>query len=274
MKRILTISFVLIMIFSLSACKKTSDLTLDIESDFLGSTYNSEVEANTDENEPTVSEGVDSATDEEASHNQSNTAPDNDFQTSSTQSTSESSSQQVNTVENGKTQSQVESSSKQESNVDSGMTMRQKMVGTWRFTIPENTLPDEGFIYPGYRLVYDLMISTDNEIILSEKQFKQSDTETVGEVEYFDGKRYTLMYNSLELIQGSFSGEISISSENEAVFELYGYETQTGRFYIEETHWFTLIDDTHLQWSKSEIHSEWLDEKYFPWDSSTVFTKK
>lgn len=75
MKRILIISLVLITIFSLSACKKTSDLTLDIESDFLGSTYNSDVEANTDESESTVSEEVNSVTDEEASHDQSNTAP-------------------------------------------------------------------------------------------------------------------------------------------------------------------------------------------------------
>lgn len=266
MKRILSIALILSMVLWLSACKKTGGSSSDIESDLLTSINQSISETENSKDEPKASEEENSETDSESEKSPTNTVTENTLPSSSPQSSGESTEPKP-PAESNKTPVQSEAPKNEP-------TTRQKLIGTWRFTIPENTLSEQGLIYPGYRLVYDLMISTNDLIILAEKQFKQSDTETVGEVEYFDGKRYTLMYNSLALIQGSFTGEISIASENEAVFELYGYETQTGRFYIEETHSFTLIDDTHLQWSNSEIYSEWLDEQYFPWNASTVFTKK
>lgn len=265
MKRKLSLTLAVIMIFSLSACRKTGGLSSDIESDLLTSTNQS---ISGTENANDSSEEENSEIEDNSDNNQTNTVTDSSSPSSAVQSTVDSTAPQT-PAESSKTPVQNDTTIPE-------IRARQKMTGTWRFTIPENTLPSDGFIYEGYRLVYDLTISEGSDIFLSEKQFLRSDTETVGAVEYFDGKRYTLMYDSLVLIQGSFSGEISILPENEktAILDLSGYETRTGRFYIEEEHYLTLIDDSHLRWTKAELHSEWFDEQYFPWDSSTVFTRK
>lgn len=155
-------------------------------------------------------------------------------------------------------------------------TPRELMNGTWRFVLPENKHTSEVYAFTGHRLVYDLTISDDNNVTLLEKHFKRTDFDTIGDVEYFEDKRYTLVHTSQDVKPGSFAGEISITNydENTAIINLNGYETATGQYKINENHYLVINDEGQLKWSKAEIISNEIDKQYFPWDSETVFQKK
>lgn len=152
---------------------------------------------------------------------------------------------------------------------------REIMTGTWRYIIPEDKQPTGSFMYMGYRLVYDITISENNDVTVSEMHFKRTDTESAETVEYFEGKRYILMYQSITSNAGSFKGKIAISPENEnlAILDINGYEIALGTYFIEEKHYFMLVNDK-LIWTKGDLNSKDFKEQYFPWDASTEFTKK
>ena len=303
MKKNLSIILVIMLMLCFSGCKSKEDVSSDIsnlssktESISSNMIVSSSEDASIVESEDaTVSEDSPSSSNVSStftvtSHNSSistvsKTPVTNSDPSSSSSSVSETpvksstpSSSTIQSSQNNNSNSSSQSSvvSSQTSIPAPTVTPLQKMLGTWRFVIPENTLSMDCIANMGYRIVYDLTIAEDNEVYLSEKHFLCSETETVGTVEYFDGKRYTLMYDSLAVIQGSFSGEISISSENKnvAIIKLGGREIATGRYAIDEIHYLTLIDDTHLKWNKAEVYTEILSEQYFPWNAETVFIKK
>ncbi len=276
MKKTLSIIIVAVLLFCFSGCKNQEDVSSDISSITSVSVSSSDESSTVESEDENVSEDSSSknkvsSSSTVTSHNSSVTTTLKTPVTSSNSSTAQSSQ---NTSINSSSQSSAVSS--QAPTPAPTVTPLQKMIGTWRMVIPENTLSMDCLANMGYRIVYDLTIAEDYEVYLSEKHFLCSETETVGTVEYFDGKRYTLMYDSLRESQGSFAGDISISPENEntAIISLRGQEITTYRYYIEEIHYLTLIDDTHLKWNKAELHSERFNEQYFPWDAATVFTKK
>ena len=272
MKRILSITLILSMVLWLSACKNTGGSSSDIESDLLTSTNQSISETENSKDEPEVSEEENSKTDSESEKSQTNTVTDN---SSTLQSTAESSVTQTPT-ESDETIVQNKDSSKDTPVKDETVSARQKMTGNWTFMIPENTITSDEWRDPGFRFVYDLTILDSGEIWLSEKEYIRSDTLTIGEIKYFDGQRYTLANDSATQGGGSYSGQFvtTAADGNVAIIKIDDYETQRGLYLIEETHYLTLIDDTHLQWNKCEVYSEFIKEKFFPWDTSTVFAKK
>lgn len=275
MKRILSIALILLMVLWLSACKKTVGSSSDIESDLLTSTNQSISETENSKDEPKASEEESSETNGESEKSQTNTVTNNSSSSSSLQSTEENSVPQTPT-ESDETPIQNEDSSNDTPVKNDTVSARQKMTGSWTFMIPENTITSDEWRDPGFRFVYDLTILDSGEIWLSEKEYIRSDTLTIGEIKYFDGQRYTLANDSATQGGGSYSGQFvtTAADGNVAIIKIDDYETQRGLYLIEETHYLTLIDDTHLQWNKCEVYSEFIKEKFFPWDTSTVFAKK
>lgn len=268
MKKNLSIILVVMLLLCFSGCKSKDDVSSD------ASSISSKTESVSSSEESSTVESEDATVSEDSS----SSSKVSSTSTVTSQTSSVSTVSKTTVTSDGASSSEVPSQSSevpsQNPTIVPTVTPLQKMIGTWRLVIPENTLSMDCLANMGYRIVYDLTISEDYEVYLSEKHFLCSETETVGTVEYFDGKRYTLMYDSLRESQGSFAGDISISPENEntAIISLRGQEITTYRYYIEEIHYLTLIDDTHLKWNKAELHSERFNEQYFPWDAATVFT--
>lgn len=156
------------------------------------------------------------------------------------------------------------------------LTPREQMNGEWRFVLPENKHTSDVYAFMGNRLVYDITITSDNAVLLLEKHYRRTDFDTVGAVEYFENKRYTLISTSQDIKPESFKGELSVSTDNANTFilNISGYETALGEKLIKEKHYFTLASDGKLTWSKAELLSEDFQKQYFPFDTETVFTKK
>ncbi len=148
----------------------------------------------------------------------------------------------------------------------------EKMSGTWSCTFLPGTLPEGTQRCTDYVYVFDITINADDSVVVSEKEYIPSDTATYGPEAYFDGKRYILLNDSTE-IGGAFKGQFSttVGKENVAEISIRDYEPFTERIFVNEVNFLTLVDDTHLQWTAGDAGA---DGSYFPWNTSTVFTKK
>lgn len=269
MKKYLTVILIVVSLLCFCGCKNNDDVLSDFTS-FSSKTDNiSSGIIDSSDAEPTTAESEDTT--------ESQNIPSNNKAGSDTKSPSQTPSNSPSS-QNNTSDTPSENSTDLTENQPSipTLTARQKMTGEWRFILPENKHTADVYAFVGHRLVYDITISDDNNISLLEKHYKRSDFDTIGAIEYFEGKRYTLVYTSQDVISGSFSGDISISPENEntAILNLSGYEIATGQQFIKEKHYLTLTDDSHLSWTKAELLSEGFNKKYFPWDNETVFLKK
>ena len=256
MKRILSILLTIFMILGLSACKKAKDLISDVQS-------SSVVNVNQEEDLVSETESVDS---------QLGDVSQNSTTTSITQPQVESTPKTESAVASEKTPSETAS---EQAAIDNGKLMREKMNGTWRCVYPAGTFSLEDFRIPDRVYVFDITISSGVDVVISEKEYYRTDTETWGEEAYFNGERYILANDSAKLT-GAFAGQIftTIGRENEAEISIRDYEPFTYRYFVNETHFLTLIDDTHMQWTRSETGTQYFEDGYFPWNTSTVFTKQ
>lgn len=153
-------------------------------------------------------------------------------------------------------------------------TPAEKMAGTYSCTYLPGTLPVGGRFGRNNVYVFDITIGSDENVIISEKEYYPSDTADYGAEAYFDGKRYILINDSANMCeQSAFKGHFATEAgkENVAEINIRDYEPFTGQFFVNETHFLTLTDASHLQWTSCESESGGL---YFPFNTSTVFTKK
>lgn len=254
MKKTLLVILVLVISITFSACKNAEKILTNNESDFSTSSEKTMTELDS-----SVNQGATSSLEENK---------DKDVTTSSKEEI------------NNKKENTNGNSSNDTSNDKEEIYILKKMLGTWSLVIPENTVFD-GWHYSNFLFEYEIQIFEDLDdekyyVKVDEKEYIRSDTTTFGEVKYFDNQRYTLANSSIDL-WNDFDGTLfSGQDDSVVVFEIEGYELERGRMYIEETHYFTLIDDTHIQWNSCEIYTKNIGElgQYFPWNTSTIFSKQ